>query len=193
MADERIARCRLAIGRDANNFAQVIVQLLRHIPGCWTRVVSIADQHEQIAVLGRWQCRQPVFVAAGKAAMAGDGRGGAKDDMNISQRTLSFIEQRPGDVCVAVVVIDPLEKSEEDAAVGGKVGIEGHVKNAKLRRSGNGGKPGEGCGQDALFVEDPHRARQFSVMRIFPSGRNARDHGACSVLTRVVIVKGAVA
>src|ERR1700742_4917421 len=33
----------------------------------------------------------------------------------------------------------------------------------------------------------------FSVMRIFPSGRNARDHGACRVLVSVVIVKGAVA
>src|SRR5271154_6448716 len=33
----------------------------------------------------------------------------------------------------------------------------------------------------------------FSVMRIFPSGRNARDHGACRVLASVVIVKGPVA
>src|ERR1700722_5541282 len=106
--------------------------------------------------------------------MAGNGRSGAKDDMHISQRTLSFIEARPGNVSIAVVVIDPLEKGEEDAAVGGEVWIQSDIKNAELRRRGHGGKPGERGGQDALLVEDPHRARQFFSDENFSVGQECQ-------------------
>src|SRR5580658_10913637 len=47
LADEGIARCGRTIGRDANYFAEMVVDLLRHVP--WGNLRAVADGDEQIA------------------------------------------------------------------------------------------------------------------------------------------------
>src|ERR1700728_3568661 len=93
---------RLSVRCNVDDLAEIFVQLLCDIPGCWTRAVAIAYGHKQSLVFADGDtparlCRR------GKIANRRDGGAGAEDDLHVAQRVFPLVEASPGDICIAGV------------------------------------------------------------------------------------------
>src|SRR4051812_48107488 len=110
LADERIAGGGRAVGRHVDYLAQIVVELLRHIPG-W-RLRAVADGDEQIAVVPDGNA-----AALIRPSLLRQRRPGAEDDGHIVERTGDFIEARACNNDLAVVVTDGFAVGEQDATV----------------------------------------------------------------------------
>ena len=183
LADERIVGRRRPIRRDANDLAEVVVELLRDVPR--RRIRTVAERHQQIAV-GRDH-----DSAAGLRAQPfrRHDRQCAEDDGDVGQRERLLIEACPRDTRIGVRAVDVIEEAEKDALVAGEVRDRArHRAGRCLWRRAAATTDAPASGPDT--VPSVRRMRilpgSLSVRMMLPLGRNARLHGTSRLSMRVV-------
>ena len=91
LADEGIARRRLAVGGDAQDLAQMGVEGLRHQPGIGAAGVAVADGDIEIAVLAHHHAAAAARADAG-AVVVGRLGAGLEDHLHVAEGVGGLVE-----------------------------------------------------------------------------------------------------
>ena len=172
--EEWIAGRGLALRRNVDDLAEIRVQLLRHVPRRGSGTVAVANDYKQIAV-GRDGDAAAGLCASRQVRSVRQSRFGAEDHLHIGQR--APVKPRPRDVGIAYDLVGIAKEGEEDAVVGGELGIERESRRPVSLSVDRPVSPGSGSERAPRCVQDAHRAGQFFGDEDISVGKKSQGPG----------------